>query len=67
MVDIYIYDKINAMNINSRRIVVFVVKIDNPTFQVNEKGKKQCIEARGINKKIRAEYADKIDGYFLII
>ena len=60
----YIYDKINAMNINSRRIVVFVVKIDNPTFQVNEKGKKQCIEAREIKKKIRAEYADKIDGYF---
>lgn len=60
----YIYDKINAMNINSRRIVVFVVKIDNPTFQVNEKGKNQCIEAREIKKKIRAEYADKIDGYF---
>ncbi len=60
----YIYDKINAMNINSRRIVVFVVKIDNPTFQVNEQGKKQCIEAREIKKIIRAEYADKIDGYF---
>lgn len=60
----YIYDKINTMNINSRRIVVFVVKIDNPTFQINEQGKKQCIEAREIKKKIRAEYADKIDGYF---
>lgn len=60
----YIYDKINAMNIKSRKIVIFVVKIDNPTFQVNEQGKNQCIEARKIKKKIRAEYADKIDGYF---
>lgn len=60
----YIYDKIKNMNINNKKIVVFVFKIDNPTYQKSEDGKIQCIEARKVKQKIRAEYAPKIDGYF---
>lgn len=52
------------MNINNKKIVVFVFKIDNPTYQKSEDGKIQCIEARKVKQKIRAEYAPKIDGYF---
>ncbi len=60
----YIYDKIKNMNINNKKIVVFVFKIDNPTYQKSEDGEIQCIEARKVKQKIRAEYAPKIDSYF---
>lgn len=60
----YIYDKIKNMNTDNKKIVVFVFKVDNPTYQKSEDGKIQCIEARKVKQKIRAEYASKIDGYF---
>ena len=60
----YIYDKIKNMDTDNKRIVVFVFKIDNPTYKKSEDGKIQCIEARGVKQKIRDEYAKKIDGYF---
>ncbi len=60
----YIYDKIKNMNTENKRIVVFVFKVDNPTYKKSEDGKIQCIEAREVKQKIRNEYATKIDGYF---
>ena len=52
------------MNTNNKRIVVFILKIDNPTYHKAEDGKIQCIEARQVKQRIRKEYASKIDGYF---
>lgn len=60
----YIYEKIKNMNTNNKRIVVFVFKVDNPTYQHAEDGKIQCIEAKKVKRRIRKEYASKIDGYF---
>lgn len=60
----YIYDKIKNMNTNNKRVIIFVFKIDNPTYKKSENGKMQCIESREIKQKIRNEYAPKIDGYF---
>lgn len=60
----YIYDKIKNMNTDNKKIVVFVFKIDNPTYKKSEDGKIQCVEARKVKQKIRNEYAPKIDGYF---
>lgn len=60
----YIFDKIKNMDIDNKRIVVFVFKVDNPTYQRSKDGKIQCIEARKIKQKIRTEYATKIEGYF---
>ena len=60
----YIYEKIKNMNTNNKRIVVFILKIDNPTYHKAEDGKIQCIEARQVKQRIRKEYASKIDGYF---
>ena len=60
----YIYEKIKNMNTNNKKIIVFVFKVDNPTYQQGEDGKIQCIEARQVKQRIRGEYAPKIDGYF---
>lgn len=60
----YIYEKIKNMDSSNKKVVVFILKIDNPTYKNDEKGNKQCIEARKIKKKIRNEYAPKIKGYF---
>lgn len=60
----YIYDKIKNMNTDNKKIVVFVFKIDNPTYQKSADGKIQCIEARKVKQRIRTEYALKIEGYF---
>ena len=64
--DGYIYEKIQTMKkTNNTKVVVFIVKIDNPTYQVNsENGIVQCVEARKIKKIIRDEFASKINGYF---
>ena len=62
--DGYIYEKIKNMDIDNKKIIVFVFKIDNPTYQYTEDGKIQCIEARLVKQRIREEYANKIDGYF---
>ncbi len=60
----YIYEKIKNMDSNNKKVVAFILKIDNPTYKIAENGNKQCIEARKIKKKIRNEYAPKIKGYF---
>lgn len=60
----YIYEKIKNMDSNNKKVVAFILKIDNPTYKTAENGNKQCIEARKIKKKIRNEYAPKIEGYF---
>ncbi len=62
--DGYIYKKIKNMNIDNKRIVVFIFKVDNPTYVKSEDGKVQCIEARKVKQRIRTEYATKIDDYF---
>ena len=64
--DGYIYEKIkNMKSTDDKRAIVFIVKIDNPTYKINEEnGISQCIEARGIKQQIRDEYSSKIDGYF---
>lgn len=61
-----IYEKIrNMKSTNNTKAVVFVVKIDNPTYRFNqENGISQCIETRKVKQQIRDEFADKIDGYF---
>lgn len=60
----YIYDKIKNMNEDNNRIVVFIFKIDDPTYRTDSNGNMQCIEVRKIKKEIRDEYAKKITGYF---
>lgn len=67
--DGYIYEKIkNMKSTDDTRAIVFIVKIDNPTYKINEEnGISQCIEARGIKQQIRDEYSSKIDGYFFDI
>lgn len=60
----YIYEKIKNMKANNNKIIAFVLKIDNPTYQKDENGKIQCIEARKIKRRIREEYAPKMKGYF---
>ena len=64
--DWYIYEKIkNMKSTDDTRAIVFIVKIDNPTYKINEEnGISQCIEARGIKQQIRDEYSSKIDWYF---
>lgn len=64
--DGYIYEKIkNMKSIDDTRAIVFIVKIDNPTYKINEgNGLSQCIEARRLKQQIRDEYSSKIDGYF---
>ena len=62
--DGYIYEKIKDMNIDKKQIVVFVFKVDNPTYIKSEDGKIQCVEARKVKQRIRNEYANKIDNYF---
>ena len=62
--DGYIYEKIKNMKSDNKRVVAFVLQIDNPTFKRDESGKIQCIEARKIKQKIRDEYSKKIEGYF---
>lgn len=53
---------------SNTKVIVFIVKIDNPTYSLNkENGINQCIESRTIKQKIRDEYSNKIDGYFLIL
>ncbi len=49
---------------SNKKVIVFVFKVDNPTYQQDEDGKIQCIEARQVKQRIRGEYATKIDGYF---
>lgn len=60
----YIHEKIKNMNTSNKKVIVFVFKVDNPTYQQDEDGKIQCIEARQVKQRIRGEYATKIDGYF---
>jgi len=64
--DGYIYDKItNMKNTNNTKAVVFILKIDSPTYKLNEEnGINQCLEARKVKQQIRDEYSRKIDGYF---
>ena len=64
--DGYIYEKIKNMKFtDNTRAIVFIIKIDNPTYKINkENGISQCIEARSIKRQIRDEYSSKIDGYF---
>ena len=62
--DGYIYDKIKTMNINNKKVITFILKIDNPTYKANKGGNIQCVETRRIKQKIREEYASKIEGYF---
>ena len=60
----YIYEKVKKMNTDNKKIIVFVFKVDNPTYKQTEDGKIQCIEARKVKQRIRKEYSGKIDGYF---
>lgn len=60
----YIYEKIKNMNTENKKVIVFVFKVDNPTYKKDKDVKLQCIEARQVKQKIREEYASKIDGYF---
>lgn len=60
----YIYEKIKNMNTDNKKTIVFVFKVDNPTYKQTEDGKIQCIEARQVKQSIRKEYSGKIDGYF---
>lgn len=64
--DGYIYEKIkNMKSTDDTRVIVFIVKIDNPTYKINEEnGISQCIESRRLKQQIRDEYSSKIDGYF---
>ena len=64
--DGYIYEKIkNMKSTNNTKVIVFAIKIDNPTYRINdENGMIQCLEARKVKQQIRDEYASKIDGYF---
>ena len=64
--DGYIYEKIkNMKSTDDTRAIVFIVKIDNPTYKINEEnGISQCIEARRLKQQIRDEYSSKINGYF---
>lgn len=59
--------KINSMKAtNNTKIVVFIFKIDNPTYQVDKRrGILQCVEEREIKQQIRDEYSSKIEGYVL--
>lgn len=64
--DGYIYEKIrNMKSTDNTKAIVFIVKIDNPTYKINEENEiSQCIEARRLKQQIRDEYSSKIDGYF---
>ena len=64
--DGYIYEKIrNMKTTDNTKAIVFIVKIDNPTYKINEEnGISQCIESRRLKQQIRDEYSSKIDGYF---
>ena len=64
--DGYIYDKIkNMKNAGNNKIFLFIVQINNPTYKLNkENGIIQCVEIRNIKRKIREQYAKRIDGYF---
>ena len=63
----YVYEKIENMKSNNNKIVAFILKIDNPTYKVDNNGKLQCVEARRVKQTIRDEYASKIDRYFFDI
>lgn len=60
----YIYEKIKNMDTNNNKIIAFVLQVDNPTYQKDESGKIQCVEARKVKQRIRQEYAPKVNGYF---
>lgn len=60
----YIYEKICSMKSNNKRVIVFVLEINNPTYKIDINKKKQCIQTRRIKEEIRKEYSPKIDGYF---
>lgn len=64
--DGYIYDKIRSMSDEKlREIIVFAIKIENPTYKFNlENNNIQCEQTREIKKYIRNKYSLQIDGYF---
>ena len=54
----YIYDKIKNMNTDNKKIVVFVFKVDNPTYTIKDyvrRGYKAIIKEK--NKKQSKSYA----------
>lgn len=66
MSDGYIYEKIDRLLKDSyHQIVAFTIEIQNPTYQYNSKGSKQCLQARTTKDKIRKEFSTKISNYFL--
>lgn len=62
----YIYEKIkNMKRANNNKIVLFLVKITEPTYKLNvENGNYQCAEIKSVKYKIREEFSSKIEGYF---
>ena len=55
----------NMKNAGNNKIFLFIVQINNPTYKLNkENGIIQCVEIRNIKRKIREQYAKRIDGYF---
>ena len=62
----YIYEKIkNMKSATNNKVVLFLVKINNPTYKLNgENGIYQCTEIKAIKYKIREEFSAEIEGYF---
>lgn len=47
------------------QVVAFTIEIQNPIYQYDLMGNKQCTQARTTKDKIRREFSTKIPNYFL--